>query len=382
MNQLPSRVSMTFTHVRAWRIIGGIGMPVDSDCMKLAAGGNWSYTLVKTIDDSFEKCDQGMALGHLALQGIFGPAKIGTLEDRLASEVEEIRLARSKKMGGSPLLLFVGNGEIDVSVSEPAQQREDYILTFDAFDKEAIRQQFAHQHRSMQLALTLESKSRVRFDQVATGVYCTNTDGHTVHSLSFALNAEATVSSALAQDGADTIARRFALLNKSSQLESTVRLFADMATYGREPFRVFISGWTAFEILIKKTFRDYEKKFFGDVQIPHQRELADQFLTRFRETMIKNINVIDQFLVVSSVLLPAQDSDVAENDLSIFKKIKKVRDEIAHGSAFDESRLPVVELSDLLMKYLAAHANQSIDLLPNSSGILVSDLPVKGLKHV
>jgi hypothetical protein len=155
-----------------------------------------------------------------------------------------------------------------------------------------------------------------------------------------------------------------------------------MATYGREPFRVFISGWTAFEILIKKTFKDYEKKFFGDVQIPHQRELADQFLARIRESMAKNINVIDQFLVVSSVLLPAQDSDVAENDLSVFKRIKKVRDEIAHGSAFDESRLPVVELSDLLMKYLAAHANQSIDLLPDSGGILISDLPVKGLKHV
>jgi hypothetical protein len=382
MTELTGSVPMTFTHVRSWRIVGGIGMPVDTDCMKLASGGNWSYTLVKAIDDSFEKCDQGMALGHLALQGIFGPAKVGTLEDRLASEVEEIRLARSKKIGGSPLLLFVGSGEIDVSVSEPAQQREDYILTFDAFDKESIRRQFAHQHRSMQLALALESKSRVRFDQVATGVYCTNTDGHTIHSLSFAMNADLSVASAMSQDGADAITRRFALLNKSSQLESTVRLFADMSTYGREPFRVFISGWTAFEILIKKTFKDYEKKFFGDVQIPHQRELADQFLSRIRESMVKNINVIDQFLVVSSVLLPAQDSDVAKNDLFVFKRIKKVRDDIAHGSAFDESLLPIVELSDLLMKYLAAHANQSINLLPNSTGILVSDLPFKGLKHV
>lgn len=363
MTELTDSVPMTFTHVRAWRVVGGIGMPVDTDSVKLAAGENWSYTLVRAIDDSFEKCDQGMAVGHLTLQGIFGPTKIGTLEERLAAEIEEIRLARSKKIGGSPMLLFVGNGEVNVSVGQPTQQRDDYIVTFDAFNKDAIRQQFAHQHRSMQLALALESKSRVRFDQVATGVYCTNADGHTVHSLSFALNAEATVSSAMAQDGADAIARRFALLNKSSQLESTVRLFADMATYGREPFRVFISGWTAFEILIKKTFKDYEKKFFGDVQIPHQRNLADQFLSRIRESMVKNISVIDQFLVVSSVLLPAQESDIAENDLSVFKRIKKVRDDIAHGSAFDESLLPIAELSDLLMKYLAAHANQSVDSL-------------------
>ena len=360
MTELTDSVPMTFTHVRAWRVVGGIGMPVDTDSVKLAAGENWSYTLVRDIDDSLEKCDQGMAVGHLTLQGIFGPTKIGTLEERLAAEIEEIRLARSKKIGGSPMLLFVGNGEVNVSLGQPTQQRDDYIVTFDAFNKDAIRQQFAHQHRSMQLALALESKSLVRFDQVATGVYCTNLEGHTVHSVNISLNAEATVSSAMAHDSTDAIARRFALLNKSSQLESTVRLFADMATYGREPFRVFISGWTAFEILIKKTFKDYEKKFFGDVQIPHQRELADQFLSRIRESMVKNINVIDQFLVVSSVLLPAQESDIAENDLSVFKRIKKVRDDIAHGSAFDESLLPIAELSDLLMKYLEAHANQSV----------------------
>ena len=47
------------------------------------------------------------------------------------------------------------------------------------------------------------------------------------------------------------------------------------------------------------------------------------------------------------------------------KSIKKQRDEIAHGAAFEESRLPVVELSDLLMKYLAAHAAQ---VLGNQKG--------------
>lgn len=357
MTELVGPVSMVYTHLRAWRVVGGLGMPIDSDRLQLAAGDNWSYTLLKDIDASFETCDQGMALSHLALQGIFGPADMATRENRLVSEVEEIRSARSKKIGGYPLLLFTGHGQIDVVIEEPVKRGVNYILAFDAFDKDAIRQKYGHQQRSMQLALALESKSRVRFDQVATGVYCTNGDGHAVHSLSFAMNAEGTGSSALTAGSADAIAQRFSLLNKSPQLESTVRLFADMATYGREPFRVFISGWTAFETLIKKTFKDCEKKLFGDVQIPHQRDLADQFISRIRESLAKNPSVIDQFLVVSSVLLPAQTSDVAENDLSVFKRIKKVRDDIAHGALFDESQLPIVELSDLLMKYLAAHAN-------------------------
>ena len=358
MTDVPVPISMTYTHLRAWRIIGGIGMPVGSDTMPLASGDDWSYTLVKDVDDACAISDRGMALGHLALQGMFVAGKDGTLEERLAAEVEEIRQARRNKTGAYPLLLFAGHGQVDVAIGEPARQRDDYILTFDAFDKAVIRQRYAHQHRAMQLALALESKTRVRFDEATTGIYCTNADGNTVYSLTFSGNAEATVASALASDSPAAVARRFALLSKSSHLESTVRLFADMATYGREPFRVFVSGWAALEILIKKTFKEYEERFFGDVQIPHQRDLADQFLSRIRQSMAKNLNVLDQFLVVSSVLLPAQDSESAEADLSIFKRIKKLRDDIAHGSAFDESQLPIVELSNLLMKYLAAHAVQ------------------------
>jgi hypothetical protein len=76
-------------------------------------------------------------------------------------------------------------------------------------------------------------------------------------------------------------------------------------------------------------------------------------------------NLIDRFTLVSSVLLPSQGAAEAAADLATFKSIKKQRDEIAHGAAFEESRLPVVELSDLLMKYLAAHAAQ---VLGNQKG--------------
>jgi hypothetical protein len=56
------------------------------------------------------------------------------------------------------------------------------------------------------------------------------------------------------------------------------------------------------------------------------------------------------------VLLPSRTTAEAEADLTIFKRIKKQREDIAHGAAFDESQLPVQQPSGLLMKYLAAHA--------------------------
>lgn len=361
MKQMSTSDVMTYTHLCAWRVIGGISMPPSSDKIALASGEGWSYSLTNNIDAVCAISDRGMALGHLALQGMFGPAKVGTLEERLAAEIEEIQQARREKTGSYPLLLFIGKGCADVTIGESAQQRDDYVLTFDAYDKAAIRQEHIQQHRAMQLAIAVELKTRVRFDEMSAGTYCTNAEGHTVYSLSFSGNAELTVSSPLAAEAPEAIAQRFALLSKSADLASSVRLYADMATYGREPFRVFISGWTALEILIQKTFKDYEERFFSTLAIPHQPEMAAKFLARMRQTMSNKHNLVDRFTLVSAVLLPSQETDEAETDLATFKRIKQQRDQIAHGEAFDESRLPVDDLSCLLMKYLAAHAAKVAD---------------------
>lgn len=356
MTDAATPVTMTFTHLCAWRVVGGIGMPASSGTVPLAMGEGWSYSLTSDADPICANSDRGMALGHLALQGIFGPAKVGTLDERLIAEVAEIREVRRRRAGGCPLLLFQGTGQLAVTIGKSVQQYSDFILTFDAFDKSEIRQRYVHQHRAMQLALALESKTRVRFDEATAGTYCTNVDGHTVYSLNFSGGtADITVSSPLSPEAPASLAQRFATFTKDAELGSTVRLFADMATYGREPFRVFVSGWAALEILIKKTFKEYEERFFSTLAIPHQPEMAALFLNRIRQTMGDKHNLIDRFTLVSSVLLPSQGRTDAEADLATFKRIKLQRDEIAHGATFDESRLPVSELSDLLMKYIAAH---------------------------
>lgn len=357
MSEAPTPVTMAFTHLCAWRVIGGIGMPADVGSVPLASGVGWSYSLTKDIDAICAKSDRGLALSHLVLQGIFGPEKLGTLDERLAAEIAEIREARRRRIGGCPLLLFQATGPLAVTIGKSFQQHADFILTFDAYDKGELRQRYVHQHRAMQLALALESKTRVRFAEATAGTYCTNAAGHTVYSLTFSGGtADVTVSSPLSPEGSKAVADRFALLAKTAELASTVRLFADMAAYGREPFRVFVSGWAALEILIKKTFKDYEERFFSTLAIPHQPDMAALFIDRIRKTMGDKHNLIDRFTLVSSVLLPSQSAAEAEADLATFKRIKQQRDEIAHGAAFDERQLPVSGLSDLLMKYLAAHA--------------------------
>ena len=357
MTQPPTMTSMTYTHLHAWLVMGGIGIPTGVDKLSLASGDGWSYSLRKDIDAACFLSDRGAALGHLALQGIFAPAKVGTLDERLADELNEIRQARRIRTGSYPVLLFEATGPVDVTIDDSAQHRDDFVQTFDAFDKAAIRQRFVRQHRSIQLALAMESEGRVRFDEATTGTYCTNAEGLTVYSLSITGGTpELIVAAPLAPAAADRVTQRFSQLNKSADLESPIRLFADMAIYGREPFRVFNSGWSSLEILINKTFKESEERFFNTLQLPNQLEMAAMYLGSVRKRMEGKHSLLDRFTMVSSVLLPAQSAEAALADVAAFKEIKQLRDTIAHGSAFDEGRMPISQLSDLLMKYLAAHA--------------------------
>jgi hypothetical protein len=362
VTQQPTTTTMTYTHLRAWLVIGGIAMPPNTDKLPLVSGDGWSYTLQRDIDETCFLSDRGAALAHLMLLGAFGPTKVGTLEERLGEGVSEIRKARRSKTGSYPVLLFESKGKVEVTLGEPAQRHNDFVLTFDAFDKTDIRQAFVRQHRSIQLALAMESNSRLRFDDATTGMYCTDDGGLTVYSLSMTMGgAEAIGSSLLAQGATERLHQRFAQLNKSAELDSCMRLFADMAIYGREPFRVFNSGWSAFEILINKTFKEYEERFFSTLQLPHQPDMAALYLESVRKKLEGKHSLVDRFTMVSSVLLPDQSSGAAQTDVASFKEIKLLRDKIAHGSEFDEGRMPITQLSDLLMKYLNAHTVRAMN---------------------
>ena len=125
MTQPSTKSSMTYTHVRAWLVIGGIGMPPGVDRLPLTSGDGFSYSLLKDIDAACALSDRGAAIGHLTLQGIFGPAKVGSLDERLADELNEIRQARRNRTGSYPVLLFEATGSVDVTIGNSVQHHED-----------------------------------------------------------------------------------------------------------------------------------------------------------------------------------------------------------------------------------------------------------------
>jgi len=61
MTQSPATVPMTYTHLCAWRVIAGIGMPRDLDTVTLASGEAWACYLTRDMDTAFAVSDRGAA---------------------------------------------------------------------------------------------------------------------------------------------------------------------------------------------------------------------------------------------------------------------------------------------------------------------------------
>jgi len=54
-------VPMTSTHLCAWRVIAGIGVPRGLDTVTLASGEAWSCSLTRDMDTAFAVGDRGAA---------------------------------------------------------------------------------------------------------------------------------------------------------------------------------------------------------------------------------------------------------------------------------------------------------------------------------
>ena len=155
--------------------------------------------------------------------------------------------------------------------------------------------------------------------------------------------------------------------------ESVERLFSEMSNNNNDQLKRFIFGWTALEILIAKSFHDYESIFLSPFTDGAQNTLRGKFLDRIRHVMKDKYRLTDKFVAVTSILFPHAKDRESDGYYRTFTKLKRLRDIILHGERFNESSLPILELSELLQQYILAHAKA-----PNR---LHNSLNTKGTKQ-
>jgi hypothetical protein len=298
--------------------------------------------------------DEASAVGRLMLKGLVGKRNPEDFQTVLALEIEEIKAERRKKAGAKAVLIFQTQGEIEAEVKEPLREHDTFIVAFDVVEKNRVRQLHKTDIEAMKVAVALESDAPSRFAYLTDGTYLLNEAGKPVYSISVSMNAEGFVSTPLSEEAATRIAYRYAALNQENDLDSVERLFSQMAEYGTDRLKAFLSGWAALEILIAKSFKSYEQAFFSPFTNAEQPTLRERFLTRIKGVMKDKYRLTDKFIAVTAVLFPSIEDAEAERYYADFCKLKGLRDSILHGEPFSEKDLPVHEMAALLRKYVVA----------------------------
>lgn len=185
------------------------------------------------------------------------------------------------------------------------------------------------------------------------------------------MSGKATISTFLSEEAPKRILARYVALNQATDLDSVERLYCQMAEYGSDPLKAFLSGWAALEILIAKSFKLSEQAFLSPLTKAEQPNLRERFLGRIRGVMKDKYRLADKFIAVTAVLFPVASDDEVQEDYERFCRLKDLRDSIFHGEPFSERDLPVHELAALLRRYVLARIaapNQGLNAEVPTSG--------------
>ena len=346
---------MRYSYSAAWSVVGGISLPSEYETIELGNSTTCRFILTRNPDSVLEKVERGIAIGQLMLKGIVGLSTEPEFNVALESELTEIRAERRRKSGSFPVLAIEARGDIDATLGEFPVDRGEYIVTFDALNKQAIRRAHRSEIDAIQLAVSLESELPSRFSFLNEGTYLIDETGKLVYSMSLSMNADLVVSKGLSIEEYNRVSARYAMLQQSSEFTTIQRLFAEMADFGAGRLKAFLSGWTALEILIAKAFNTYEEEFLSPLKSAGQPTLRDRFLDRVKVVMSDKYRLTDKFAVVAAVLFPTALDEVLNEVYKKFQALKELRDKILHGREYQENELPVHDLAPLLRKYIIAH---------------------------
>ena len=184
---------MRYSYSAAWSVIGGISLPNDSEPIELCNSQGCRFVLTRDPDSLLANVERGTAIARLMLKGLIGQQKAATFPIALETEIAEIKEERKKQTGTYPVLVIEAQGEVKSSIVKPMLELEDFIVTFDAVNGEAVRRNHRSEIDAMKLAVSFESEVPSRFSMLNEGTYLFNETGKIVYSINFSGSLEGVV---------------------------------------------------------------------------------------------------------------------------------------------------------------------------------------------
>jgi hypothetical protein len=312
-------------------------------------------TLTTNPDPYFLHIDKSAALAAQLLKGVFAPDTEGTLQERLAAEIEDARARRLKTGGTGVFLVFEGKTDIPASEFKHRRDIDEFAVCLDVISKSEIREKFRQPVQCVMaaLGLSLPMNADRRIEQTGDVVYLVDPEnGKPIYTFSFQGGfARASVASPLTHGIIGESAALVSKIAANPKLTRPVSLLITSLDNGTEELQAFIGAWSALEIFVNATFKaTYETRWFGIMEEGAPGS-AKPIFERLKNVMSDKYRLADKFLVIASVL----DSAAAADDAAEFDRLKKFRDNLLHALDVPSSPLPTESVQKLILKYMKLH---------------------------
>lgn len=293
-----------------------------------------------------------LALLSMMLRAMIGTPLAGDFPDLLTGEIAKVEHQRREATANDPVVVVEITGQVEAKVPANARDVQDFVLCFDAFDKKALKTRLQSEISAVLTALRLGTGEPLEFRLLADGSYLVADDGRVVHSASAEAGGVGMyVSRRLSEGQRAHIATDMALALKAGAIERVMRLHAQSLNKATDNYRAFVAAWSALEILIGKLFPVYHRLLAEELRAVNQSPGLHAYLDRVASVMGDKYNLADKFAVLTVYL----DDARGEDEVRIFRELKRVRDALSHGEDVEEAALPTKDVQRLFDKYLRNH---------------------------
>ncbi len=344
---------MEFTYRSIYQL-QGLSYPTDAPDLSIIDDQSSGISALVTSSNLDSHCailDRGLACAVMTFKAQLDAVDFEVL---LAEETQRIQKQRAKELTTGAFLVVDVKGSLKIEITEPIKSYDDFLLCWDAVDKDKIRAAYGEVPKSIMTALCLASGQEYEVLKITDGVYLHHTDGRILHTYTLkGGNVTVIAAKSVKSDFIDTASIYARALTSDRNLSKVVSLFSQALDKESDPLKCFISGWSALEIFVNKVFSRYESRFLDDLSSGHKAGAA-QFVGRIRRVMTDKYTLVDKFALISSFLHPSSDDDIKQ-----FKELKRLRDRIFHGDEMSDISFNNDTLRTLLAKYLRAHIDDA-----------------------
>ncbi len=328
-----------------------LGTPEEEAEVVADPAAGFRAVLLSDPDDYCFEGDRWTALANLTLNALFGQPGLEITQERLADELEEIRESRKRKFGTGPYLVLVREDEVERFSPDYEGETADFVVCRGGPPRELLRQASRPHVLATLSAVAVAVGDVSGIEEISDTVIFFRGDGKPIYSYTLSGTANPSVLRLIREEAIGSVEEWYRTVASSQELERVARLLvASLQTKG-DALRSFLYAWTAIEILVNKTFRSYEERFFQEFGEGDHPGARRQYLERVRDVMRDIYRLTDKFALIASLVSP----ESADEDVSKFNQAKEARDKLAHGQDVQEANLPFPTVQELVRRYLRLH---------------------------